>query len=122
LLAEGEQPERPLDRRSERLLSRPGVAAAPEEVEALGEPIRDLGRGKHACPCSGQLHRQRQVVQAAAQLRDRLVGLDVRTGAEELDCLLRGQRRHRVLDFAGDAQKLAAGHEQTQVGAGGEQS
>ena len=41
--------------------------------------------------------------------------------AEERDGLGLGERRHRVLDLALDAQELAAGDEQREVGAGAEE-
>ena len=65
---------------------------------------------------------ERQVVQPPAELRDRLVRLEPRAGAEELDRLGLCQRRDRVLDLAVDAQQLAARDEQLQVRAGSSNS
>ena len=60
----------PRDRRPERLLPRIGVAAALQQVEALGEPLQDL-RGRE-CPRAGggELDREREVVEARAELGD----------------------------------------------------
>jgi hypothetical protein len=70
LLLFGQELVAPGDGRPQRLLACLGVAAAPEQIEPLGEPLQDLGRGEHARPRRGQLDRERQVVQAAAQLGD----------------------------------------------------
>ena len=107
----------PLDRRSQRLLTRLGVPTALEQVEPLGEAREDLRRGEDARPGCGQLERERQLVQAPAELGDRLVRLELRARAEELDSVRLGQRGHRVIDLAADAKELAARDQQLQVGA-----
>ena len=86
------------------------------------EALEDLRRGEDARPRGGQLERERQVVEAPAELGDRLVRLEPRARAEELDRLRLGQRRHRVLDLAADPQQLAARDEQLQVRAALEQA
>jgi hypothetical protein len=98
-----------------------GVAAALEQVEPLAESIEDLRGSKHAAACRSELDRERQLVEAATELGDRLVGLERCALAEELDRLRLGERRHRVLDLAIDPQQLPAGDEKPQVGAGFEQ-
>ena len=55
---------RPLDRRTERLLPRVGVAARLEQVEPLRESIDELLRREDDGSCSGELERQREVVQS----------------------------------------------------------
>ena len=102
-------------------LARIGVPAALEQVEPLREALEDLRRGEDARARGGELERERQVVEAAAELGDRLVRLEPRALAEELDRLGLGQRRDRVLDLAADAQQLAARDEQLQVRAALEQ-
>ena len=95
-----------------------GVAAAFEQVEPLRQALEDLGGGNDARSGGGQLERERELVQAPAQLGDRLVRLEPGAGAEELDCLALLQGRHRVLALAPDAQQLPARDQQFQVGAG----
>ena len=62
--------------------------------------------------------REREVVEARAELGDLVARLEPRALAEERDGLGLGERRHRVLDLALDAQELAARDEQREVGAG----
>src|SRR5919201_172396 len=88
-----EQLVRPLDRGAQGLLPGLRVAAAPEQVEALLQPLQDLGRGEHARARRGQLDRERQAVQAPAELRNLVARLELRSGAEEPDRLRLGQRR-----------------------------
>ena len=121
LLLLGEQVVAPVDRRPQRLLARVGVAAALEEVEPLREALEDLPRRERLRARGGELDRERQVVEARAELGDLVARLEPGALAEERDGLGRGERRHRVLDLALDAQELAAGDEQRQVGAGAEQ-
>ena len=116
-----EQVVRPGDHRPQRLLSRVGVAAGREQVESLRDPLQDLGGCEHAHAGGGELERQRQVVEPAAQLGNRLLRLDARPGAEQLDRLRLGESRHRVDDLALDAQQLPAGDEQAQVRTGPQQ-
>ena len=63
-----EQVVAPGDRRAQRPLAGIGIAAALEQVEALRQALEDLSGREHARPRRGQLHRERQVVQPAAQL------------------------------------------------------
>jgi hypothetical protein len=78
----GEKLMAPLDRRPERCLAGVGVAAAPEQVEALGQTLQDLRGRENAGAGSRQLDRQRQVVEAPAELSDGLIGFEARAGAE----------------------------------------
>ena len=74
LLARREEVVRPFDRRAQRALARVGVAAALEQVEPLREALEDLGRRERRRPRGGELHGEREVVEAAAELLDRRSG------------------------------------------------
>ena len=116
LLRRVEEVVRPLDRRAERPLARVGVAAAGEQVEALGEPFEDLRRGEDLRTRGGQLDREGHLVEGPTELADRLVGLrDAGAGREELDRVRLGERPHRVLDLAADAEALPARRQHAQV-------
>ena len=69
--------------------------AAFEQVEPLRQALEDLGPGNDARSGGGQLERERELVQAPAELGDRLVGLEPGAGAEELDAFALLQGRHR---------------------------
>src|SRR6266516_3199627 len=122
LLVRREQVVRPGDRRPQRLLARVGVAAGPEQVQSLRDPLEDLSGCEHADPGGGELERQRQVVEPAAQLDNSLVRLDARPRAEQLDRLWLGESRYRVDELTVDPQQLPAGDEQAQVSTGPQQS
>ena len=111
----------PLDRRAQRLLAGIGVSASLEQVEPLGEALEDLGRREDARSRGGQLDSERQLVEAPAELGNRLVRLEPRAHAEKVDRLLLRKRRHWVLHLARDPQQLAARDEELQIGAGLEQ-
>ena len=96
---------RPPLSRSSRCASRSRICAGERTLRAGG----------------GELECERQVVEPAAELGDRLVRLEPRALAEELDRLRLGERRHRVLDLAADPQQLPARDQEPQVGAGLEQ-
>ena len=70
---------------------------------------------------SGQLDGERHVVESPAQLADRLVRLEARPSAEELDGVRVRQRRHRVLHLAADPQQLSTRDHGPQPRAGFEQ-
>ena len=75
--------------------------------------VEQLRRVEHLDPRGGELDREREAVEAAADLGDRLGGLEAgchlsRAGDEELDRLLLGKRRHRVLVLAAEVERLAA--------------
>ena len=99
---------RPADRRAQGLLAWVGVAAALEQVEAVTESVEDLGGSEHARASGGELDGERHVVQPPAERGDRLVRVEARALAEELDGLWLRQRWHRVLDLALDPQQLPA--------------
>ena len=78
LLLGGEQVVAPLDGGAERLLAGVGVAAALQEVEALGEALEDLGGRERLRARGGELDRERERVEAHAELGDLLAGLELR--------------------------------------------
>ncbi len=65
-----EEVVRPLDRGAQRLLARVGVAGRPEQIEAAAEALEDLVGPEHGGAGGGELDRERQVVEPAAELRD----------------------------------------------------
>ena len=97
------------------MLARFRIAAAFQEIEALGEPGHDLRRGEHAGACGGELDGEREVVQAAAELDRRVVRIESAALTEKRHSLRLGERRHGVLDLAAHAEQLAAGYEQVEV-------
>ena len=118
LLVGAEQVVAPVDRRAERLLARGQVArAAGEEVEALLEPGEQRLRGEQLGARGGELDREREAVEADADLGDRgrvrvrhgEVGLDG-AGAldEERDRLVLRERRDRRAGARGRAGRAAA--------------
>ena len=91
LLPLAEQPVAPFHRRAERAMPRQrGAAAAREQLECVVQPAGDLLRRQHAHARGGQLDRERDAVEATADLGHRVA---VRLGERE-----RGQRRVRPLD------------------------
>ena len=106
---------RPLDRRAKRVLARFRIAAAFQEIEALGEPVQDLRRGEHTGASRGELDREREVVEAATELDRRVVRIEPAALTEKRYSLRLGERRHGVVDLAAHAEQLAAGHEQVEV-------
>ena len=126
LLFLGEQVVRPLDRRPQRLLAGIGVALALEQVEALGEPLEQLLGAEEGCAGGGELERERELVEAQAELAHRLARGESRidrAGArqEERLSVAFGERGHGVGLLAADAQALPARDEHVEVGAGGEE-
>ena len=90
-----------------RRRGRPGAGRA--AARAARGSARATGRASRAAAsstASGRLSSRRQ------SSRDRVSRLEPRARAEELDRLRLGERRHRVLELAPDAQQLAAGDEQ----------
>src|SRR6266480_1094043 len=108
----------PFDGRTQRLLAPLGIPSSLEQVEALRETLEDLGRRQDVRSSRRQLHRERQVVETAAELSDRLVALESRAAAEELDRVGLGERKDRVSDFSPDAQELTAGDDQSEIRTG----
>src|SRR5438105_3106500 len=94
------------------------LVRAPEQA-LLDERLEDVEIGiEHFF---GRLERERQVVEAPAELGDRLVRLETRTPGEQLDRLQLGERWDGVLDLAPDAKKLAARDQELQIRTGLEQ-
>ena len=122
LLLGHEQVVAPLDRRSEGLLAGIRVAAAFEQVEPLCKALEDLRGRERLRSGGGELDGERERVEASAQLGDLGGGLELRALAEERVRFGLGEWGHCVLDLAGDAQELAGGDEQGEVGAGAEES
>jgi hypothetical protein len=137
-----EQIVAPSDRRLQRLLPCGQIGLrAPEEPEAVVEPRRDLLDRQQRRAGGGELERERQTVEAAAEPGDRGRGGGVeaeagvrlpRPGDEERGRLrprhlrqivARRQRqgRDRPNRFAGQAKLLAAGDKQMEARAGREQ-
>ena len=67
-----EQVIRPLDRRAQCLLPGIGVAGALEQIETLGELVQQLLGAEERRTRSGELERERKLVEAQAELTDRL--------------------------------------------------
>ena len=100
-----------------------GSASRPPRSRSrrCAEPLEDLRRAERPRAGGGELDRQGQAVEAAAELGDLVRRLELGTSAEEIDGLGLGERRHRVLDLPLHAQELARGDEQREVRAGAEQ-
>ena len=108
-----QQVVRPLDRRPQRLLPRIGVPARLQQVEALRQPLDELLRREDDGSGSGELERERQVVEPPAELGDGLRLLRRRVerpcaGEEQLDSVLRLEARHRIHVLALELEPLAA--------------
>ena len=82
------------------------VAAAPEQVEALAEPLEDLLRRQDPRPRRGQLERERHVVETAAELFDGRAGGQPRPRAEEGHGVRLCKWQHLVLGLAADPEQL----------------
>ncbi len=91
---------------------RSSASRPPLKVEPLAEPVEDLLGGERLRARGGELERERHVVEAAAELLDRRTRGKSGAQAEELDRVRVGERQHRVLDLAADAEQLAGGDEQ----------
>ena len=93
--------------------------AAREQVETRAEPLEQRFGREELGAGGGELERQRQPVQALAELVDRGVrSMSGRTARarvrKSVDGLVRGERRQVELDLGADAKRLAARHEQAQ--------
>jgi hypothetical protein len=106
LLLVQEEVVAPLDRRPQRALALGRIAGATgQERQALVEALEHLGRGHRLYACSRELERERQIVEAGADLGDSFVGVEVRSHCprsrqEEADALLVDERGNRVLLLA----------------------
>ena len=133
-----EQAEAPIDRSGHGLVvAQPAAGTHVQQAEAAVQPRRHVGQGARAHLRRHQLQRQRQAIQAAADLRQagRVVRRQREPGAVLADALdqqlHRGhlaqliglrigraghvQRRHAPHHLARDAQRLAAGVQQLQL-------
>ena len=114
----------PFDRRPERPLTLGQISCATgEERQAVLEPGEDFPGCEGLHPNCRQVEREREMVEPAADLGNRLVRLEAglhgpRPRIEEGDPLPLLQRRHRVLLLCGEAQPLAARHENIELRAG----
>ena len=102
-------------------MARLGITAPLQKVEALREPVEQLPRREQTGSRRGQLHSEREVVEAPAELGDLLVRLDAGAGAKQLDCIRLGKWKDFVLGLASDPQQLAARDQQSQIRAGFDQ-
>ena len=84
---------RPVERRAQRLLALARVAAALQQVEPLPEPLEDLPGREHARARGRELDRERQVVEACAELGDLVVRLEPGAEREQRHRLGRRERR-----------------------------
>ena len=96
-----------------------GVPGASEEVESATEAIEQLLRGEDLRPRRGELDRERQAIEAAAEPGDRLrVALRQtvvpRAGEEQRESVVLAQRRKVELCFALDSKRLAGRHDEPQ--------
>lgn len=119
LLARRQQVVAPLERRSERLLSALDVSTAFQQVEPLRDALEHLSRAENTCAGGGVLDCERQVVEPAAEFRDRIARCHVGTRTVELTRLSVREREHFVLCLACHSRAFAACHQQRQVGACG---
>ena len=117
-----EQLVAPLDRRPQRLLALGQVApAGGEERQPVLQPAEQLVRLEHLHPGGRQLDRERQAVEAAADLgQPAVVAAEARQHGlrplpEELDRRRLRERRERELALARDPERLAARGEDAQV-------
>ncbi len=98
----------PLDRGSQRALAGGRITrAAGQEVEAAAEPLEDRRGRERAGAGGGELDRERQPVEPAADLGDcGVVGVgDAGAAHKQLDRGLRRQRRQRHLALLGQPQR-----------------
>ena len=125
-LARIEQVVAPLDRRAQRALALGHIArAAGQERENRVEALEEqLGR-EELRPGGGELDREREAVEAAADRLDRRVGCELppdgtRTLDEERRSVVGRQRLEPVLPLARDVQRRPARGEHAHPGAGAE--
>ena len=122
LLVGVEQVVAPLDRRAQGLLPRVDAAAGLQHVEPAREAVEQLRGREHAHARGRELERERQLLEPRAERGNAVGGSERRIGGErareeELDAFLRAQLGDGIGLLAGQAQHLAARHEQ-RAGAG----
>src|SRR5205085_1597081 len=79
LLLVVEEVVRPLDRGAQRPLAQLRVPASAEKIESRAETVEQLRRRQHRRARRRELERERQVVEAFAEVVHELVGLEVRS-------------------------------------------
>ena len=117
-LAAVEQVRRPLRGRAQRALTGVRARAAVQQVEPLAQPRQQLRRREHGRARSRQLERQRQAVEAPAELGH--LGGRHEAGVHaarpldiELDGILLAERRHGIgAGLAAQPEAFAARHQQ----------
>ena len=89
-----EQPVGPVDRRPQRSLARRHVGGgdAAQQAEAVRQPLVDLGQREDLEPARGQLDRERQPVEAAADPDDKV---GVRWRVDQSGCGTLGARQEQ---------------------------
>jgi hypothetical protein len=113
LLAGVEQFVRPLDRGPQGGLAGLCIATATQNVELLAEALQQLRRRHHHNARSRELERERQVIEARADVVDMLVALELSTHGprstdEELTRLRAREHGHGEDVLARELQSLAA--------------
>ena len=108
-----EQSRGPGDRGTEGLLPWVGVPAALQQVEAVAQPVEDLRGCQDGAPSRCELEREREVVEALAQLQDGRARLEGRVegsyaGGEEVETFRSRQLRDRIHVFAREPEPLTA--------------
>ena len=124
LLVVGEELVAPVDGRLQGAVAgERGAAPVGEQAEAIVEPRRDLRDREHPRARRRELDGERDAVEPLADLghHGRVVAL-ARALLEESDRLGRDQRRHAEGVLAGEAQRLAAGGQDREIGAVAEQA
>jgi hypothetical protein len=111
---------------AESAASRRVPRAPGEQRQTLLQPSEQSLRRQHLDACRGQLDRQRQPVEAAADVGHGTIGGEARpdgpcTLAEESHGIVLGQGRHRILLLDREAQRLTAGGQQLELGRGGDE-
>jgi hypothetical protein len=116
-----EQLVAPFDRRAQRLLTRRHVTRPGcQQRQALLEPLQKFRKLENRHARSGELDREREPVEAVADLAHLGGRLEVRhhaagAGGEEELSVLEPQRLDRIRLFRRHVQRLAAGHEDFHV-------
>ena len=106
-------PEDQRDRGTEGLLPWVRVPAALQQVEAVAQPVEDLLGCQDCAPSRCELEREREIVEALAQLQDGRARLEGRvegssTGGEEVETFRSRQLRDRIHVFAREPEPLTA--------------
>ncbi len=103
LLDRGEQVVAPLDGGSQGPLAGIRVTAALQQIESLGDALKELGRRQDRHTRGRKLDREGQAFEAVAELGDFRRGLRLRALAEEGDAFCLGERGKGVGTLAFNA-------------------